>query len=417
MNFKSASLDHSKNFWQLASMLGPALGLPAMIIGGQLAKEYGAGAACTSIWIGNFVLWLIGLGIISMSDGKNAIENIRNYMGKMSAVIAALVTVFAFIIWFALQVRSSSVALCTVMQNSNQLQTGMILGFLVTILSIWGLRATNFICIFALPFLICLAMIEMFNSDLLNISNLTLNFSFYGVVTVVLIWLPGAVNLPTFFRHSRSRADSILALSLLTGFHIFFQTFTVLSGIDNPIIFITKFVSSEFSYFATLALFCFIFAAYLCINLVNIYYASAGWEAIFPHHRNSKEYAIVGFTGTFVYILSQITSHANPLQLTIATLEIIATSFIVSLGIVLIIDFIVKLVVKHRPRPYEKLLSSLCWFIGCITSSRFLLKYTSSPQEALLTGIGASVLAFLLVIFIEETIWSINKIDIHSLRK
>ena len=65
-----------------------SLGLPVIFIGQQLSAQYGSGVAICSILLGNLILWLISLGIISMAFGTrtNAIQNVRFYLGKYGAL-------------------------------------------------------------------------------------------------------------------------------------------------------------------------------------------------------------------------------------------------------------------------------------------------------------------------------------------
>ena len=67
----------SQNFWQLASIQASAMGLPVMLVGGQIAAKTGPGIAVRSIFLANLILWLIDLAITSMSAEKqNDIESV-----------------------------------------------------------------------------------------------------------------------------------------------------------------------------------------------------------------------------------------------------------------------------------------------------------------------------------------------------
>ncbi len=92
----STSLDTNEEYWSLGCILG-FLGIPGMVIGDQLAKTYGVTFAILSIIIGNFVLWIFGLGIITMTEGKgHAIDNIKKQFGKTSSLLAILLFTLAF---------------------------------------------------------------------------------------------------------------------------------------------------------------------------------------------------------------------------------------------------------------------------------------------------------------------------------
>ena len=99
--------DSHQNFWQLASIQITTIGLPGTIVGGQVAKEYGTGTALLSIFIGNLILWLIGLVIILMSAGKrsNAIENVSNYLGRWGGLLASFFLTMIFLTWYPINIE------------------------------------------------------------------------------------------------------------------------------------------------------------------------------------------------------------------------------------------------------------------------------------------------------------------------
>ena len=94
--------DH-QNFFQLASIQSASLGYSVIIVGKQLATEYGPGTAICSIVVGNMLLWLVAIAIIFMVDRvhANAIENIKSYIGKYGGLLAAAVLLCAFMNWYA----------------------------------------------------------------------------------------------------------------------------------------------------------------------------------------------------------------------------------------------------------------------------------------------------------------------------
>lgn len=405
-------IESDQNFWQLACITGVALGLPAMVIGGQLAKEYGAGTALLSIGIGNILLWVIGLGIVSMAQGKNhAIENVKGYLGKYVSIFAALIWVLAFLIWYAIQIKGALVVAEEVFPNMKPTRIGSLLGILTAIVSLGGIRWIKSICVWGLPLLVGYVIYAVATFEQIPSFQGTWGISFPAILAVVMVWLPGIVNLPTLFRHSASKDDSILGLCFMAGFHTFFQIFTVFVAVQDPIGIISRYAGDGHNAFGLVVTVGFVCLAYLCINLVNIYFASAGWEAIVFRHKNSQEYLIVGLAGTAVYLLLDTFTGFS-----VNGIEIAVTSFIASLGIVLIIDFLIRMIVRHRPRPFEQFWSSICWLVGCVASVRVqaqslnadtVMTYGKTP---LLAGILASCLAFLLVLFVEETVWAIRRL-------
>lgn len=407
MTFK----DRNQNFWQLACISGTALGLPGMVIGGQLAQKYGAYTALISVLIGNLILWITGLGIISMANQREqAIENIKGYLGKTASIIAAFVWVCAFLIWFAIQIKNASIAISPLFPN--QLATGCYLGLIATIFGIGGIKLIKHVCCFCLPVLIFYCFYGIFNSERSVYFDANAQLSIPAILLVIAVWLPGTVNLPTFFRHSKSKASSVLALNLVTLFHMFFEISTILMNIQSPL----DFIASQTGAHAVLAV-GFVLTSYFLSNLLNIYYASAGWETIFSLKSKPVEYFFVGILGTCAYQFFKHLPGGKNVIFSMEFGETILSNFIACLGVVLVISFLIRLVVKHRPKPFEKLWSSLSWGIGCVASLLTQIQATGfEASSALTVGISSSALSFLFIMFIEESVWAFRHVQ-EALKK
>ncbi len=403
--------DRNQNFWQLACINGAALGLPAMVVGGALAQAYGAAAALSSILIGNFILWIVGLGIISMAgDRDHAIENVKDYLGKGTSIFAAFIWVLAFLIWYTLQIKGVSLALTPQIRGPNEWIVGGCLGLVVAVLGIGGIRLIKKACTVCLPLMMFYVVYAALTSESSVGFGEGWAISLPGILAIILVWLPGTVNLPTFFRHSRSRADTVFGLILVTLLHVFFQAGAVFMHVADSGSFLLNKSEQGDVIGIGFVLICFILS-----NLLNIYYASAGWETILPVKRNRIEYFLVGFFGSLAYVIFLILPSQDTVRFTMEFWESILSSFIASLGAVLLIAFLIRLVVNHRPKPFEKIWSALCWFIGCGTALVVQIQTLDfDSNQALVTGVTASVLSYLIIMFIEETIWSIKHVqDAH----
>jgi len=194
--------------------MGSALGLPVIMAGGLLAKVYGDGVALSSVLIGNFVLWFVGLAIISMVEGKkHALENIGNYLGKMTASIAALIWVLSFVTWYAVQLSAATQALDKFIpsQFSNVWLVGGVFGSAIALLSMGSIRLIKKLSVVAFPLLIGFALYCILSFSHLTDFTKSWGISFIGILSIVFIWLPFTVNLPTVFRYSESK-DGLLSL-------------------------------------------------------------------------------------------------------------------------------------------------------------------------------------------------------------
>ena len=381
------------------------MGLPGMILGWQVAKNYGTGNAIGAICIGNLLLWLVGLVIISMStqNRTDAIANIQQHLGKASAWLAAIILMGSFIFWFSIQIKTSVSALHSVLQmhhafDERSVQLGAAIGLSAALLATGGIRAIKWVNVICLPLFIGSQIYLVAISDRSRISGDLWGISFAAITSIVLYNIICTSILPTFFRHSRSLADSFLALTTMAVLNSFFQISSIWIGFDEllPI-----FQNSNAALLFLIAIFLVLIT--ICNLLINIYFASASWEATLPNFKGPKEYAIIGLSGTAVFIFFQI----SPPMIFLINL---VTDFVVVLSIVLLITYLAHLVVRRQPVSFGKLIGSASWLIGCITFTILKLQNREPNDYYLFISMGVSVLFFISTIFLEETVWSFQKI-------
>jgi hypothetical protein len=372
--------------------------------------------------IGNLIIWFIGFAIVAMSarDKRNAIENAAAYIGKYGTKSVALISIIGFSTWYFLQIQATTIPINHSLYGNNpsdELTTsiyGVCLGILISLFAFKNLiQLIKKTCTIFLPALICYHLYLLFSNRASFPTEMS--FSLPCTSAYVSFLFAGAVNLPTFFRHARSKYDSYIALTIMTLINVFFQISTawinsdVLTGallknsISDPWFFSLILKTSNIV-FSIILLF--------CSNLVNIYFASPGWELFFPKIKKQHNFVIIGLFGTIIYALSRL--FPQYYMLIKDTLNI-TDLFIANLGTVLLVIFGYRFVIRHRPKPFEKLFSSIAWFIGCGITVFATFKAPESPP--LLTGTGATILFFLFFVFIEEPFWSIKKLRIWLNKK
>ena len=388
-----------QSFFQLSCIQVVSLGLSGVIIGKILATQYGPGTAICSLAIGNLILWLIATAVITMVDKtySTAIDNIKTYLGSYGGILTALIFMMALLGWYAFQIDFSMKKLSDLHLYKNAashemlIRVGAVLGLISAMLSIGGIHLLRIIAVFAFPpVAIYHLYIVMTSSHSIPLAG-TWNVSFQAIVAAILLLLPGVINFPTFFRHSRSRAHSLLALTLITVIITFFEASTI--WID---------LSAKRNVIQETALILFIITILILSNLVNIYMASACWESIIPKFGSVKGFAIIGLLGTLFYTFIQI---STPMQF----LQNLTNAYIAVLGIVLLIAYLLRILLKHRPRPFEKMINLATWLVGCIAATIYESQHFLAGVPSLLAGVSVSLLFLLCVLFIEETLWAIRK--------
>jgi purine-cytosine permease-like protein len=169
----SPHVNHDQNFYHLSCIQSVSIGPSAVIIGKQLSVQYGAPVAIGSILIGNLILWLIGLAIISMvyQARTNAIENIKGYIGQYGGLLFALILLFAFIDWYVIEINTTIKSLDTLFQSSYPwrsdwiIRIGAALGILASLLAIGGIRLLKWLTSFGFPLMLCYCIYTIISSD------------------------------------------------------------------------------------------------------------------------------------------------------------------------------------------------------------------------------------------------------------
>lgn len=403
--------DTRQNFWQLASIQITTIGIPGSIIAGQIAKKYGVKTACNSVLIGNLILWAIGLVIVRMSSAKrsNAIENIKHYLGPWGALLSSCLLTIAFLIWFPINIYDADIAIDTYFHGEHTFFKNAIIFFLCILTSLvsWGgIRLIKYTCVLALPLLLTFLCYVVFFSKQTIIPKESLEFSFKGTTSIIAVILAGTVNLPTFFRHSRSIGHSVFALSTIAIFVSLFQILSLFAGISNPIDFFSVgWISSPYYLSAISLLYILLFS--LCVNLGNIYFISAPIDAYIPflqRRLGSGKFVLIGLLATGFFFISKAYS------LKFTQWENLVEGFIANLDVLLVLGFVIKKLIRHKLQFHEKLWGAFCWMTGCTYTAIIEIYTHAESNESLVAGITATSLAILGAFFVEEAIWSAKKV-------
>ena len=349
----------------------------------------------------------LGFSYFFYDSWKNhAIENVKTYFGKWSGILTILIFALAFLIWYTRQLTGTSTTLTNLFQFHEEWKIGIVLGLFVSLLAIGGFKMVKWVCLIGSPILAIIGIYSIIiYADTIQYVG-KFQFSYVSVLLVAIILLPGTLNLPTFLRHSRSKADSILALSVMMIFHSSFQILTIFSGIDEFSINIGSQVEEGLKIANILTTASFSFLSFICINLTNIYFVSACWEMIFPYDYGSKKYLIFGLIGTSAYAYLSITGMLSNIGVAETVVNYSMSTLIISLSI----NFLISVVVKHRSRFVEQCLGSISWIIGWSVSVISFINNMNDPIQALIYGSVAILLFSISTVFIAEAIWSIKNI-------
>jgi hypothetical protein len=295
--------------------------------------------------------------------------------------------------------------------SSNETTTiilGVVLGVVIAFAALKNIMLRiRFLNTCFLPLLMVYYLYTLFSSNNTIFTSQSFGISAACIATYMSFFFSGIVNLPTFFRHARSKYDSYIALTLITLIVSFFQISSIwisYNHLNNGL-----FQMIGFSLLPALiqksAIIIFCLLALFCSNLVNIYFSLPSFELLFPRIKKSLLCLLVGLIGTMIYVFKQMFFIVDSF---IEQYIDISDYYIADLGASLLLIFLLRIIVRHRPKPFEKLTSAGAWIIGCITTT--LAAFKGFHTTPLLAGIGATFLCYIVVFFIEEPFWSIKKL-------
>ncbi|HXF29027.1 MAG TPA: hypothetical protein VN457_04195, partial [Chlamydiales bacterium] len=191
-------MSENKQGWmELSSIqLGGVICLPVILIGHEIAKTAGLGAACMALVLGNALLF--GLSIItslmSVQSRMTTAENAEHYFGKAGKCFFAVIIALSLSCWFAIQtqVMSHDVAALIHAHFSIKIPEMMLNGCFAALMigcAFFGLQGVTFLANCTLPLMIAtlgLALVvQSAKSEQSIVQEISYGFSAGGLSLVI----------------------------------------------------------------------------------------------------------------------------------------------------------------------------------------------------------------------------------------
>lgn len=217
----------NSSWWQLLCIqVGECICLPLIMIGQILGEKYGWQIALSTICAGNAILLLIALVYVCMIAEKRlpTIEYTIETFGKKFHFLFGMLITCSLLGWFALQLNVMSITLQRLFQalelelnffSSNGLN--IILGLFFSLFMLGNIKTVRITAVLCVPTLTMILIFALLRMDSNATAPLPLSSSLEGISLIMGYHIFHVVDLPTFFQHSKSRKDSILAILLLFG--------------------------------------------------------------------------------------------------------------------------------------------------------------------------------------------------------
>ncbi len=406
--------DTKQSFWHLSAIqLTSLISIPVLSTSLVLIQKNSFLDALATIILSNLILWIIRYAIIKMSYNKrkSAIDLAKEYLGEWGSRLAGLVFLVSAILWFNRQAEFSSRSLLYLWPFNEgpkidlYTQYSIIVGCLSTIFCAFGIKLIKWLSLISFPCLLA-SFISIFaiiphNIPFQKFSGVSIS----GLVLILGVNLALTVDLPTFFRHSRSKQDTFKALTLIQLISLILSVCALYFGsiiIENPELIVQiKNINSHKHLLSKISLPILILISTICANVFNIYACSVGWEVLVPKRFSkfllgSKEYAILGLSLTAIFISPLKINHLD------APIEWIDNAE-VSLCFVFIVGWIIRVLQKRRPILFEK-----CIYVSSWIASMIIFSFLS--QQILLSWLV--ILLIVPLIIFTNRLLNYNKLNL-----
>ncbi len=389
--------DNQQSTWQLTSIqLAGWTSLPILATSILILQTNSFLGAILTIIVGNAILWFIRLGIITMSHEKrqSTLDISREYVGPFGSYLIALLLLLSTFAWFLMQTTTASGSinlLLPIKENptiDQFTQISVLLGIISTLFCMGGMVLLRKLSTFAFPLLILIFFLILLFIPHSTSSNTNLT-SLSGLPLVLATNLGITADLPTFFRHSRSWATSIKALTLVQLISLAFGLISLYLG---SIITDGFQINSQALFPGNLtlkiSLTAFIFLSVICANVANVYSASVGWELLAPKALvGRKEYFILGLGLTTIFILL---SDLFSTQLLLN----ISDSSLVNLCLILVSGYIISRQTHKPPHNHLQLTYLTAWLLSTLANTLQLTNLLFANVSTLLLS---CIIIFLVV--------------------
>lgn len=400
-----SSAEHQKlpeinqSFWNLSFIqLAGIVSLPILTSSVLIFRQTNFASAFLTLLLGNGILWVIRLIIVQMSysNRKSTLDISQDYFGKLGSYFIAILLIASSLAWFITQTTWASHALVDFLPLSEKgginrfFQVSVILGILSTFLCLDGIVTLRRYATFAFPvlFIVLVALIFFSPSPSFPVENDTVGI--VGLPFLLSTSIAISAEFPTFFRHSRSKRESLIALTViqLISFVIGLAVFFLGNSLDLFLGIELDGIPSSQNLISNVLLIILMVLLVVSSNVANVYSASVGWELIAPKALTGrKEYLILGLGLTTVFICI-----ANLVSLDFL-LEFSDNSLINLCGLLVVAYSLKKIEDNRDPSFSRKVIYFLAWAIATILNNFIYIEY-----DPMLVGWGVIIFAVFFLI-------------------
>lgn len=396
-----------QSWWQLTSIqIGGAICMPVLMVGQQIAMYHGLSAAFFAIALGNLFLFLIGIPYIHLAYEKkiSTMQNAIACFGKAGTWVVGISMLVALIGWFAIQLQlvalSSShlLNICFGSHGLNSISLIILWGAIMTIMALYGLRGINLLADLSMPLLILTIGYASLKASYMPIRAPSTEIGLLkGMTLVIASTLLVVIDIPTYYRHSKSKKDGLLSLFLLYCFATpLIQIVGAYIAMHSHGTGVMDMFSEQGGLWWQIWVSSFLILAGWTTNNTNIYSAAVTLESFFPKLNHKFRTLIIGILGTIAACFPMIAHYEHALSG--------MTILVGSMGAVVMVSFLFN---RYFGEHSYKLPALVAWIMGSLVGLINFVGYFKITSSALLDTFGvatiASFIGFLIVELMKES--------------
>ncbi len=310
-----------KTSWQqlIIIQVGGAICLPVVMVGQLLAHTMNQKAALIAIASGNFFLMLAAIFFSSFSveKRKSTMEHAETIFGSTGPRIFGSLFLASLMGWFAIQLNMMSESIFSLFPKTPFPQTyvNLIIGALVTFVAVKGIRGLELFSKLSIPLLITTLGIALFlpgNNTMASPASLSIGGGVSLVVATAVFCL---IDLPTYWRHARTKKDGVIAAILLFGVALpCIESVGFFLGVKHGATHILGSLQAGGGALWTLWVALFLLLAGWASNNGNLYSAGVNAFALLPRWTEKKRTLVIGGAGTLLSCMRLLDHFAQTLE-------------------------------------------------------------------------------------------------------
>jgi purine-cytosine permease-like protein len=392
-------------WWVLLTIqAGGTVCLPVIMVGQLACQKFGWLPAVLAVAFGNLFLLAIGVTLASLSTYRpqSTVQHAVTYFGNQGKILFAFLMMLSMLGWFGIQLNVMTLSLQQLFGMLDitlpPLLLNFSMGMILSMVMCLGMQAIKWLSSLSAPLAIFTLLYAVLSTSGSMPRAEPLTFSWLGAISLVIgANIAAVIDLPTFFRHSKSERDARVCILLLYGIivPVIEIAGVYLSAVTGGSTVLDVLQSGHNQLWMVWTCY-FIIISGWATNNTNLYSALTSSLSLTSKLSPYMRTILVGAIGTGIACF-------NPLGHIEGVLDTFSVT-IGAMGAVILTSYLIERISNNYKQ--ESWISVLSWIVGVV------IGLTTTVYEIFLTGVPAfdAFLAAAIIQFIVYKKWGAYEI-------